>query len=146
MTSTITGDAELKRKLSKLKDFSQLYPTLMAGGIHIKGLAATYPPSGPGNMPPIPYYIRGVGMQVSEGRNLGNSEDLGPSWTATGEGGTKVIIGNDTSYGPWVQDPQKQAAAMKKIGWKTTDDAVNEGQGKVLEEIKKKVDQILSTG
>lgn len=158
MATTITGDAELKRKLSKLKDLSQLYPALFAAGVHVKGKVSIYPPSGPGNMPRtvagsgrvLPWYDRGYGTRWirKDGSEGGNptSEDLGPSWTATGDQGTRVIIGNDTSYGQWVQGAGTQSAAMDKIGWKTTDEVVDEENATVLGLIKKEVDKILASG
>lgn len=153
MSTTITGDAELRRKLAKLKDISQIYPALFEAAIHVKGKVSQYPPSTSANQPGGPgsqWYQRGWGTKWkrkdgSEGGSQ-TSEDLGPSWTAKGEQGKRVIIGNDASYGPYVQGPSKQARALKAIGWKTTDTVVKEEEVYVLNQIKKRVDIILRGG
>lgn len=163
MTTTMTGDAELKRKLSKLKDFSFLVPVMVSMASHVKGAISFpggYPATGAGNKPSGPgsqWYERGYGpkwMRMDgsiNGRN--SSENLGKSWGLEAENsGLRQIIGNDTSYGPWVQGVAKvdgagpQSSAMNAIDWKTTDDVMNEEEEKVLTEIKKAVDKQLASG
>lgn len=142
--STITGDAELRRKLGKLKNFSGLIPTLSTAAVHVKGKIAKYPEATFRNAPPVPFYIRGRGTQVSDSHNLGNSEDLGQKWTVKGmKGGLQQIIGNNVSYGPRVQGTN-QMSLFKQIGWKTTDEVMDEEEKFVLDQIKKKVDQMLA--
>jgi hypothetical protein len=86
-----------------------------------------YPKNGPGNLPPVPYYIRGRGMQVSDTKNRMDSERMG-SQNMTGEAalsGTKyfikvrplqVTIGNRASYANRVIG-EKQSPVMARIGW-----------------------------
>lgn len=146
MATTIKGDAELRRKLAKLKDLKAVVPALVEGAQHVKGKLATYPPQTEANAPPTPYYIRGRGTQTASG-NLGNSEDLGQKWTVKGmKGGLQQVIGNNVSYGPYVQGPGTQAAALKRIGWKDTDEVAKEEEETVLKQIKARVDIILATG
>jgi len=100
-----------------------------------------YPPEGPGNRPPVPYWKRGVGREVSAGRkqkrsegvgvsvratrNLHNSEKLGSHFYSLGEvtspGSLVVRIGNPVSYAPYVVGEQ-QSSVMAKIGWKKLSD------------------------
>ena len=150
MTSSITGDAELRRKLAKLQDMSQIYPALMAGGVHVEGKLKEYPPSTAANSPGGPgsqWYERGWGSrwQRMDGSMGGrqSSETLGKKWTMQGSGGDKVIIGNNVSYGPYVQGPSEQAKALREIGWKTTDTVASEEAEVVLNMVKKEVDKIL---
>jgi len=81
-----------------------------------KGLRL-YPPSTPANLPPIPYYVRGRGMQVSSSRNTMSSERLGTRWVTIPYGQTGMKIGNSTSYAPHVHG-ENQAAHMKRKGWR----------------------------
>jgi hypothetical protein len=153
VASTITGDTELKRKLAKLKDFSQLKPVLIAGASHMYGIASYYPAlagqkrqAGLGSS----WYVRGRGTQYMKKdgtiSNYGGSQDLGQRWTQSILSDTKAIIGNNVDYGPYVKDPNLQSKMMEDFNWKTTDEDVREGEPKVLELFKNKVDQILATG
>ena len=149
MTSSITGDAELRRKLAKLQDMSQIYPALMAGGVHVKAKLEIQPPSTAANSPGGPgsrWYERGWGSrwQRMDGSMGGrqSSETLGKKWTIQ-QAGDKVTIGNNVSYGPYVQGPSEQAKALREIGWKTTDTVASEEAETVLNMVKKEVDKIL---
>lgn len=52
------------------------------------------------------------------------SERLIASWTVRHEG-DDVVVGNHTSYGPWVQGWFDQQLMHKQTGWVTDDEAVN---------------------
>ena len=155
MTSSITGDAELRRKLAKLQDMSQIYPALMQGGVHVADKLKEYPPSTAANVPRtvagsgrvLSWYERGYGTRwLRKDGSMGGrqtSETLGKKWTMQGSGGDKVIIGNNVSYGPYVQGPSEQAKALREIGWKTTDTVASEEAEVVLNMVKKEVDKIL---
>lgn len=75
-----------------------------------------YPPSTRANQPPPPYYIRGRGTQLAS-RNLGNSERLGTRWNVKQFGRLGIEISNPVSYAEWVHG-ERQARAMRRIGWK----------------------------
>jgi hypothetical protein len=81
-----------------------------------------YPPAGPGNAPPTPYYVRGVGRQYAS-YNDNRSERLGTQFTVDASpDGFGVVIGNRASYAPYdVGDDQ--ARAMAAIGWVKVYDA-----------------------
>lgn len=87
-----------------------------------------YPPAGPGNAPPYPYYIRGRGTQVSAGRNLYNSERLGTQFYVEHRlRGTGFVteIGNRASYARYVVG-ENQARHMAPIGWRRLIDVARE--------------------
>src|SRR3990172_7541026 len=73
-----------------------------------------YPPAGPANFPPTPYYIRGRGLQTGS-RNYNNSERLGTQFYVQVEK-FNTTIGNRASYAKYVVGEQ-QARAMGRIGW-----------------------------
>src|SRR3990167_9510568 len=74
-----------------------------------------YPPAGAANQPPVPYYIRGRGVQLSYG-NRGNSERYGTQFY-TQVAGLKTTVGNRASYAKFLGGEQ-QAHAMGQKGWK----------------------------
>lgn len=83
-----------------------------------------YPPAGPANSPPYPYYKRGSGTQTSPNHNTGSSELLGKQWYVVKKGlGTE--IGNRVSYGKWVHG-EEQASFMKPKGWRILREVVDE--------------------
>jgi hypothetical protein len=83
-----------------------------------------YPPAGEGNVPPTPFYIRGVGTQYAT-KNLHNSERYGTQFyiTPMTYGAT---IGNRASYAKWLTDETDQAQHMAKIGWRKLIDVAHE--------------------
>ena len=87
-----------------------------------------YPPAGPGNAPPVPYYIRGRGWQRAGG-NDGSSEKYGTRWTVNYRELT-TIIANNTSYAHKLGglDQQPKFAA---IGWRKLADVANEKIGEI---------------
>ena len=74
-----------------------------------------------------------------------SSEDLQHAWAMTIEaGGMRGVIGNDTTYGPYVQGADDQSAALERIGWKTTEDVAKEEQQTVNDFIVDHIDKALS--
>lgn len=157
MTTTMTGDAELRRKLAKLKDLRSLAPYVEAEALRISGLMRTdVPQPSRAKMEFVSdkqrrYFFWALKEGIIEvpyrrGASPG-SEKLEQSWTISGmDGGLKQIIGNDTTYGPLVQGPLQQTAYHKNTGWITTDEVVNEQNATTLNAIKKGVDKILASG
>jgi hypothetical protein len=95
--------------------------------IRQRGLKA-YPPSGPGNKPPTPYYVRGIGTQYA-GHNLGNSERYGSRFEVKPEPyGARIT--NDASYAQYLGG-EKQAYRMKDIGWRKLIDVAHELRGNI---------------
>ena len=52
------------------------------------------------------------------------SEKLSQSWATEMRDERSAVIGNDTSYGPFVQDKEKQSKYHEETGWKTIQDVV----------------------
>lgn len=75
-----------------------------------------YPPATDANRPPIPYYIRGRGMQYRN-HNNGKSEKLGTRWQVSPYRQTGILIENPASYARYVHG-EEQASAMARIGWR----------------------------
>lgn len=135
----ITGLLELEQALKRApKAMTQaVADAATLAGDHILNTEGVrrYPPAGPGNRPPYPFYKRGVGTQVSKTRNLNNSEKLGSSMVSKGSGGQHpnkswyvnqkvqslgsmvVTIGTKVTYAPYVVGDQ-QSRVMARIGWK----------------------------
>ena len=72
-----------------------------------------YPPAGPWNTPPVPYYIRGRGTQTKSG-NRGNSERFGTQWYAEKQG-FATEIGNRASYAKYLAGEEGQ-----RVYWATS--------------------------
>jgi len=156
MPSRIVGDEELKRKLSKLTNLQEIVPVLKAAAVEVKGEITKYPPGSNAHRPqPFKtakqraYFFWALKQGIIEvpyrrGQSPG-SEDHGQSWTVKGmKQGLQQVIGSDTSYGPLLQDPNRQAAYHAETGWKTTDDVIQEKEEEVLQKIKQQVDRILA--
>lgn len=125
---------------------------IKAGTLHVKGKVAIYPKATIANDPSQQrWYERGWGSKwhLKSGGWHGkkSSEMLGKKWTIEiRNDGLTGVIGNNVSYGPYVQSPDKQASALKKIGWKTTEEVAEEEKETVLNGIKAQVDKALQKG
>ena len=118
----IVGGEELKRKLNKLGDLRFLRPTMKQIGIHIRGLAKSYPPP-----PPQSTYTR--------------TRTLGKGWGSRSTN-TSVTVGNNVPYAFWVQDRDRQA--WMHVGrWQTVQDIAEDEEENVLKEVQKAVDREL---
>lgn len=124
----VHGLKELERALSRFPRESKKY-LAQAGNeaatrvvLQTQGLKK-YPPATDANSPPVPYYIRGRGMQYKSG-NTGKSERLGTQFYVESKD-YKTAIGNRASYAKYVVGDD-QAHFMKPKGWRTLRDVVNE--------------------
>jgi len=82
-----------------------------------------YPPETEANLPPTPYYKRGVGM-VYKGGTRETSEKLSTQWTVSPVD-FKTTISNRASYAKWVHGEQ-QARFMAPKGWRKLFDVAKE--------------------
>ena len=153
----IIGDRELRRKLNKLTNPRELAPTIKAEAVELKGAISKYP--GGNQHRPQPFKTEKqrrfffwalrndiIEVPYRRGQSPG-SEDHSQSWTVKGmKGGLQQVIGSDTSYGPLLQDADRQASYHKETGWKTTDEVIEEKEEQVLKAIQRKVDSILARG
>lgn len=155
MTDTIQlkGLDRLKIKLGHIPP--GMKAGVKAATLHVKGKIAKYPPTTEANMPKTfqsggnnRWYQRGWGSKyvLKSGTVHGtkSSEILGKAWTIKiRNDGLTGVIGNDTEYGPYVQDTDKQAAPLKRIGWKTTGQVADEERETVLKFIQNQVEDAL---
>ena len=85
---------------------------------HLHRVIAEYPASSTANSPANGYswYERGFGRRSRTGRGWPTSETLGRRWThEVSADGRTGRVGNNASYGPYVQSAEKQAAFKQGI-------------------------------
>ena len=124
----IKGLDQLIDKLETLAQLRTVKAGIKAGALHVKGVIDVYPASSDANQPgPYPkrWYVRGWGPKWARKSGgiggINSSEDLGDSWTIKmRDGGFTGVVGNNVSYGIFVQG-EKQAAFHQRRGWKTTE-------------------------
>ena len=137
------GLEPLMKKVKTIGQMKAVKAALLNAGNDVKGIISEYPDPTAANQPPVPYYIRGRGMQTASG-NLLNSEDLADSWAiTTRDHGFTVVIGNNVSYAPFVQSKEFQARWMKDIGWKTEVEVMEKETDRVVEWVLKAVKKII---
>lgn len=107
----IRGLEPLLKKLNHLGR-AVYKPALLEGGAHIKNVIAVYPRARLGST-----YIR--------------TGTLGRTWTVKSDGDRAVIVGNNTTYGPWVQAARQQTKVHAATGWKTDEQVARDEAGAV---------------
>ena len=117
-TINIQGIEALQKRLNQdLKE--KVSAALTAGALTIKGKAAIYPP-------PVGYPRTGR---------------LGRSWTIMSSlGGLTVEIGNNTPYGPYVQDEGQQTWFHAAHGWSRFQQVARDNEAEVVAKVKKALD------
>ena len=123
----IEGLDRVVRKLRSLEDLSAYKNALKAAALHVKGKVAKYPPASEANRPKESgrWYERGYGMRWPGGGRK-TSEMLGRKWTTQArDSGMTQVVGNNVSYGPFVQG-DRQAAFHERRGWKTIETVAKE--------------------
>ena len=160
MTSAIRieGLEELSKKITTLESMVPVKAGMKAAALHVKGKIATYPPSSEANVPKTSgsWYERGYGTKwvggtggkkTSEmlGRSSGMSSDFGSWKSKSTRNGLTWVIGNNVSYGPFVQG-EKQAAFHKRRGWLTTDQVAKQETAHVTKFVKDHIDKVLEKG
>lgn len=123
MAVEIRGLDKVIKKLGKL-DKGALKQPMTKAVAHLHDAIAKYPPATSANSPPgnngYSWYERGFGTRTITGLAFPTSETLGRRWTTeVSDGGRKGVVGNNASYGPYVQSAEKQAAFHGRNGWKT---------------------------
>ena len=144
----IEGLGRLQGKMRKLDDLQGVKNAMRAAALHVKGKIAKYPPASEANRPSETgrWYERGYGMRWPGGGKK-TSEMLGRKWTiGQRDAGLTQVIGNNVSYGVYVQDDEHQARFHKRRGWKTIQMIAEEEADRVNEFIKDAVDKILKRG
>lgn len=135
------GVEELQARIEKIN--AVIPAAVTAAALHVKAQIAKAPPVRRGTMPMTPKQHRWFMAALQEGlidvpyRRAASplSERLEQSWTvAETDGGYSAVVGNDTSYGMFVQDREKQHAYHKETGWVTVQD-VRESQEPVIRDM-----------
>ena len=148
-TIEIEGLGPLLRKLGKIEGLKILKAGLLLAGGDIKKTLQEYPPQTAANVPKAigSWYVRGSGgfYRSSTGiKKTSKSETLDRKWTVKArKSGFQVVVGNNVSYGPYVQGPDEQASWMKRIGWKNTDQIAESEGPKVNALVKQELDMAL---
>jgi len=125
---TIRGGRDIVARIKNAAELREIKRAMKTIAIHIKGQIAQYPKETAANQPGQKYwYERGYGTKYMRrdgsvgGRRT--SETLGRKWTiGVRNSGLTFVIGNNVSYGPDVQDREKQMSFHKKTGWRTIQD------------------------
>ena len=138
MTVTIEGLDRLARKLQRIGGNAILRKPMQKSVLHMHRVIAKYPPSTIANTPANfavvgSYYKRGTGTVLPSGHIDRTSERLGSGWTTRVlNDNTRGEIGNNTTYGKWVQSGEDQTSIHRLTGWLTDDDAIENQSRTVL--------------
>lgn len=157
----IHGMEELIAKLDRLEKLRAVIAVMRAAALYLKGKFAKYPSQkkitrervygspfasdlqrrwffwalGSGELS-IPYH---------RGEDAG-SEAFGRSWAIRDEdGGLTQIIGNDTSYGPYLMGDNEQSLFSQAMGWLTIDQVLQGYEDHVVDMVKQAIDQELES-
>lgn len=153
----INGLSEVIAKIKAAGDLGFINAVLTEAAVYLKGKVDEYPPSksGPGRISlrthrPMGWYKRGTGWMspiVRNGRAIryvnyrATSETLGRKWTIASQGPMTVVLGNNVSYGPYVQSAVRvggagpQSRLLRAYGWKTVETVLAEEESKVIKQI-----------
>jgi len=123
MSIEITGIDDIFRKLGTVEALNTLRPPMQRGVFRIQGYMADYPPP-----PATSRYVR--------------TGTLGRRWTTKideGMGGITGTVGNNTSYGPWVQSSAFQAR-VHQGRWTNTDErAVKDNENEIVADFEREI-------
>jgi len=136
----IKGLEKLTRGLVLLGKLDDVKDALIEGAEHIKDSIADYPAqkyvsiadAGGWASEKQKFYV--IAMLASGAWDFPykrgqseSSEDLADKWTVTIiNNGLGAKVGNNVSYGPYVQGPDDQSKMMELRNWKTTDEVAKE--------------------
>lgn len=145
----IKGLDQLTKKITSITSLRAFTDGLHKGAQLIEGKISKYPPGSEANVPNGHWYQRGYGPKWRvksgdiHGRNT--SEDLEHSWNVRRMTGRALawIVGNNVSYGPFVQSNADQAHFHRKRKWRTIETIARAYSKHVLELVKRNVDLAL---
>lgn len=126
-TLEIRGLDQLLRRLNAVQVERVLRPPMVRSVERVRAHIGSYARSAG---TPTASYIRGRGPTLRDGsvRRL-TSQHLGKRWTVevkTNGSNLIGIVGNDTTYGPYVQSAEHQARHHAMRGWKTDVDVLED--------------------
>jgi hypothetical protein len=136
MSIEIKGVDALVKKLGKVAAVKTLEPAMQRSVMRLQRDMAEYPPQRAGSR-----YIRGFGMEG--GRRT--SERLGQSWTTKVTRSSRGLVGkvgNNTTYGPFVQSSRFQAW-MHKGRWQTDQDVIDKNRRPILRDFEREIEKAM---
>ena len=133
MSVKIEGLDAIFKKLDSLGKPEVFKRPMRLSAERVQDRIAKYPAETAANLPGgYSWYVRGYGTRTRTGRGYPTSEDLGPSWTVKySNGHRRAEIGNNASYGPFVQDKARQAR-WHKGRWHTIQDVVKKETSAII--------------
>lgn len=158
----IRGVEELLAKLVRLEKLQGIVAVMRAAALYVKGKLAKYPPQKQIRRDSVydtsfqtikqqRFFFASLAdgtLDVPYHRGeSASSEALGRSWTITDEdGGLTQIIGNDTSYGPFVMgDEDEQSLFMAAIGWQRANDIADQYEDYVVQKVQEGLEKELNS-
>lgn len=143
----IKGLKEVLQRLDELGQLKPLKAILLAAGATLKGKLSVYPEKRTATRAEVYgsafqtekqrrffFYALNAGLitvPYSRGADP-RSERFKASWAIdTDHGGLTVIIGNDTTYGPYLMDTERQSRFMAALGWPTIDQVADENAAEI---------------
>lgn len=141
----ITGVAEAKGAVNKIRRMEGLQRGVKAGLIYLKGKVAVYPaekrPSRASvygssfvnyrQQQAVMAKVRSGDIPYRRGVSDG-SQAFGRRWTwEVREGGLSGVVGNNADYGPYLMGDE-QSKYMKAVGWEKADDIAAREEGTVV--------------
>lgn len=145
VTIELRGVSELLARLARLEGLAPVKGIMTAAASDAKAWLAQYP--APIRTNPNRWYERGYGTRWRRkdgsigGRRT--SETLGRRWTIQIlDQGFAARVGNNASYGHWVQDRQTQAR-VHRGRWRTIQDAAEQQGPIIVAKMKAAIEQLL---
>ncbi len=143
----IEGLNELIGKISNIQQLKGFKAVLLAAGEMLKGKLSIYPPQKSLTRTEVygepfktdkqrRYFFYAleagiINVPYSRGADP-KSERFKASWALqTKNDGLTVIIGDDTTYGPYLMDPRNQSKFSAAIGWPTTDKVLDDNREEI---------------
>lgn len=151
----LRGVERIMRKLNAVKP--EVGEAVKAVGLEVKGMLAKYPRQRTGGRMQfkslkqrrfVLYALRAglIDVPYRRGQSAG-SETLGRRWTiATKDEGLTAVVGNNVSYGPFVQDEDKQLPFHKITGWPTVQQAKKKWEPEFVKRVRQAVRGALEHG
>lgn len=155
----IRGVEELLAKLARLEKLQAVIAVLRAAALYVKGKLAKYPQQKQIRRDSVydttfqsikqqRWFFASLADETLDvpyhrGESA-SSEALGRSWTTEDQdGGLTQIIGNDTSYGPFVMGDEEQSLFMAAMGWQKTGDIVDQYEDYVVQKVQEGLEKEL---
>lgn len=159
----IKGLKELVEQIKSIEQMRGLKAILLAAGETLKGKLSIYPEQKSLTRAEVYgetfqsdkqrryffYALKNNLITVPYSRGTDSrSERFKASWAIEAQGFTRVSIGNDTTYGPYLMDNDRQSKFAAAIGWPTIDKVADDNLDEVSKFVVTEMAQLygLNTG